>query len=77
MNPHSRPVPEAGQDPYGVDADSWLNRDAGVSGWLEAHGMGEGDRRDRGAARRAARLPAGLPGLRGRDDDGSRHDPGP
>src|SRR5690349_24951899 len=27
MNPHSRLVPEAGQDPYRVDTDSWLNRD--------------------------------------------------
>src|SRR5689334_7468863 len=39
MNPHSRPMPDARQDPYGVDANSWLNRDAepgrraGRAGW--------------------------------------------
>src|SRR5437762_8216124 len=28
MNPHSKTVPDTRQDPYRVDADSWLNRDA-------------------------------------------------
>src|SRR4051812_12826892 len=29
MNPHSKTVPDTRQDPYRVDANSWLNRDAG------------------------------------------------
>ncbi len=32
MNPHSKTVRDAGQDPYGVGANSWLNRDREVLG---------------------------------------------
>jgi hypothetical protein len=35
MNPHSNPVPGAGQDLYRVGVNSWLNRDAAADrvGW--------------------------------------------
>ena len=32
MNPHSKPVRDAGQAPYGVGANSWLNRDPEMLG---------------------------------------------